>query len=60
MSAPDELREVTVETPEVAAARAKVRRRRSIALGLILAALVAIFYALTLVKMGSAVFYRDL
>lgn len=60
MSAPDEIRSVTVESPEVAAARAKSRRRRSIALGLVLAALVIIFYALTLIKMGPAIFHRDL
>ncbi len=36
------------------------RRRNSIALGLVLAALVVIFYALTIVKMGPAVFNRDL
>ena len=36
------------------------RRRNSIALGLVLAALAIIFYALTIVKMGPAVFNRDL
>lgn len=37
------------------------RRRNSIALGLVLAALVAIFYALTIVKMGpGVVLNRDL
>lgn len=34
------------------------RRRRSIALALVLAGLVAIFYVLTIVKMGPAVFDR--
>ena len=36
------------------------RRRNSIALGLVLGALVLIFYALTIVKMGPAVFNRTL
>ena len=36
------------------------RRRNSIALGLVLAALAIIFYTLTIVKMGPAVFNRDL
>ncbi len=36
------------------------RRRNSIALGLVLAALVLIFYVLTIVKMGPAVFNRTL
>jgi hypothetical protein len=36
------------------------RRRNSIALGVVLAALALIFYALTIVKMGPAVFNRDL
>ncbi len=34
------------------------RRRNSIALGLVLGALVLIFYALTIVKMGPALFDR--
>jgi hypothetical protein len=36
------------------------RRRRSIALGLVLGALVVLFYVLTIVKMGPAIFNRDL
>jgi hypothetical protein len=36
------------------------RRRRSIALGLVLGAIVIIFYVLTIVKMGPAVFDRAL
>lgn len=36
------------------------RRRRSIALGLVLAALVVIFYAITVIKLGPAVFQRPL
>ena len=34
------------------------RRKRSVALGLVLAALVAILYALTIVKFGPAIFDR--
>jgi hypothetical protein len=41
--------------------RRKRQRRNSVALGLVLAALVAIFYVLTIVKMGPGVFtQRDL
>ena len=36
------------------------RRRNSIALGLVLAALVVIFYALTIAKMGPAILNRPL
>ena len=36
------------------------RRRNSVALGIVLAALAIIFYVLTIVKMGPAVFNRDL
>lgn len=36
------------------------RRRNSIALGLVLGALAVIFYVLTIVKMGPAVFDRPL
>lgn len=38
----------------------KRRRRRSIALGVTLALLVAIFYAITVVKLGPDVLVRDL
>lgn len=57
MSAPDEFRPIA-ETPEQAAARARVRRRRSIALALALALFAVIFYVLTIVKMGPALFDR--
>ncbi|HEV7276914.1 MAG TPA: hypothetical protein VGN80_11555 [Devosiaceae bacterium] len=40
--------------------RQKRRRRRSIALGLALGALVLIFYALTIAKMGPAILDRPL
>ena len=36
------------------------RRKRSIALGVVLGALVVIFYVLTIVKMGPALFDRPL
>jgi hypothetical protein len=36
------------------------RRRRSIALGLALGAVVLLFYVLTIVKMGPAIFSRAL
>lgn len=58
MSAPDEIRTVEIETPEVAAARAKLRRRRAIALGVALALFAITFYILTIVKMGPALFDR--
>ena len=60
MSAPDEIRSVQAETPEAVAARNKVRRRRSIALGIALALFALTFYALTIIKMGPALFDRSL
>ncbi|KQX34834.1 hypothetical protein ASD04_15715 [Devosia sp. Root436] len=60
MSAPDEIRSVEIEPPEVAARRARLRRRRSIALGIALALFALTFYALTIVKMGPALFDRAL
>ena len=58
MSAPNEIREVIVYPPEIQAARAKVRRRRSLALGAALALFAITFYVLTIIKMGPAVFDR--
>jgi len=46
--------------PHEAQQRAARRRKRSIAIGLVLAGLVAIFYALTIVKMGPGLFDRPL
>ena len=60
MSAPDEIRSVQADSPEVVAARNKVRRRRSIALGIALALFALTFYALTIIKMGPALFDRSL
>ena len=47
-------------TPAALDERRRRQRRNSIALGLILGALVLIFYALTIVKMGPGIFNRDL
>lgn len=47
-------------TPEQQAEFDARRRKRSIALGLALGALVIIFYVLTMVKLGPAVFDRAL
>jgi len=58
MSAPNEIREVIIFPPEIEAARAKVRRRRSLALGAALALFAITFYVLTIIKMGPAVFDR--
>ena len=44
-------------SPEELASR---RRKRSIALALVLAAVVVIFYVLTIVKFGPAIFSRPL
>ena len=60
MSAPDEIRHVELEAPEIAAARARVRRRRSIALAIALGLFAVTFYALTIIKMGPALFDRAL
>lgn len=45
---------------QLSEAELKTRRRRSIALALVLAGLVVIFYVLTIVKMGPGVFDRAL
>ena len=60
MSAPQEIDSVQPESPEIAAARARIRRRRSIALGVALALFAITFYTLTIVKMGPALFDRML
>jgi hypothetical protein len=46
--------------PETDDARRKRQRRNSIALGVVLAVLAVLFYALTIAKMGPGVFQRDL
>jgi hypothetical protein len=43
-------------SPEAMDARRKRQRRNAIALGLVLGFLVLLFYVLTIVKMGAAVF----
>jgi hypothetical protein len=60
MSAPEQIRQAEPDTAEVAAARARIRRRRSIALGIALALFAVTFYALTIIKMGPALFERSL
>ncbi len=60
MSAPEEIRQVAPESADAAAARARIRRRRSIALGIALALFAVTFYALTIIKMGPALFERAL
>jgi hypothetical protein len=55
---------MTVPAPNADESKAREiaarRRKRNIALALVLAVLVVIFYALTIVKMGPAVFNRAL
>lgn len=41
-----------VQKPEISAEMAQRRKRRSIALGLVLGGLVVIFYVLTIIKMA--------
>jgi len=48
------------ETADEAALRRKAQRRRSIALALALGGFALIFYILTIVKMGPALFDRAL
>ena len=45
---------------EMTAAQKKARRSRSIAIGLSLAALVVLFYGVTLVKFGPAILNRPM
>lgn len=47
-------------SPEDAARRAATQRRRSIALALVLAGVVVLFYVLTIIKMGPGMFNRAL
>lgn len=49
-----------VKTTEVSADAASRRRKRSIVLALVLAGLVAILYALTVVKFGPAILVRPI
>lgn len=48
------------ERVELTQAQKKARRSRSVALALVLAAVVAIFYFVTIVKLGPSVFNRPL
>lgn len=45
---------------ELTEAQRKARRSRSVAIGLALAALVVLFYVLTLVKFGPAILVRPM
>jgi len=45
---------------EMTAAQKKARRSRNVAIGLSLAALVALFYIITLVKFGPAILNRPM
>lgn len=59
MTAPAEQPTQTPEQHQAAELAAR-RRRRSVALGLVLFALVVIFYVLTIIKLGPSVFQRQL
>jgi hypothetical protein len=48
------------ETVELTPAQIKARRSRSIALGIALALFVCAFYAITVLKMGSAILARPM
>lgn len=48
------------KSPVVDEAFLRRRRRRSIAIALVLAALVVIFYAITVIKLGPEVLVRDI
>ena len=61
MSNPNAGNPIVVLSPAEMEARRKRQRRNAIALGLVLGFLVILFYTLTIVKMGPAVFTsRDL
>jgi hypothetical protein len=49
-----------LETVQLTEQQAKARRSRSIALGIALAVFVAAFYAITVMKMGSAILARPM
>jgi hypothetical protein len=49
-----------IETVEITETERKARRSRSVAIGIALAVLVAAFYAITVLKLGSAVLNRPL
>jgi cell division protein FtsB len=51
---------VDEEKFEMTEAQKKARRSRSIALGLVLAALVVLFYVITVVKLGPGLFDRPM
>ena len=49
-----------LETVKPTEAQLKARRRRNVAIGLCLAALVVVFYVVTVLKFGPAVLERSL
>jgi hypothetical protein len=49
-----------VETVELTDIQKKARRSRSVAIGLTLAVIVGVFYAITVLKLGAAVLNRPL
>jgi hypothetical protein len=49
-----------VETVELTEIQKKARRSRSLAIGIGLAVIVAVFYAITVLKLGAAVLNRPL
>lgn len=51
---------MTVERTELTEAQKKARRSRSIALAVVLAALVVLFYIATIVKIGPGIFSRPM
>lgn len=60
MTEPEEKPQQSFLTAEQSAELASRRRKRSIVLGLVLFGLVVVFYALTIIKLGPAVFQREL
>lgn len=60
MSKPEDMASAEAESAAAEAARKKIRRRNSIALGIALALFALTFYTLTIVKMGPALFDRAL
>jgi hypothetical protein len=49
-----------VETPASAPSQDEIRRKRSVALGLVLAAIAVLFFVVTLAKLGGNVLNRPL
>lgn len=60
MSAMEDGKDIERKGVEMTAAQKKARRSRNIAIGLSLAALVVLFYVITLVKFGPAILNRPM